>query len=138
MTRPVPDRSFAERNDDLCDGRTHIDTESILILWRTVPELHRKMDRSTREEVWHSLLNRGCGSLPLRIMFSSLSLSDAENTLLAHDMVFVGPQVVKRPFDQVFDLLCAWSNIGFVARADPETLPLSLHWNFEPLPQIVG
>ena len=48
---------FAERNDDLCDGRTLISTKSTPIRQHAVSESHCNIERSTGEEIGYGLPN---------------------------------------------------------------------------------
>ena len=48
---------FAERNDDLCDGRTHISTKSAPTRQHAVSESHCNIERSTGKEIGYGLPN---------------------------------------------------------------------------------
>jgi hypothetical protein len=72
------------------------------------------------------------------MVFASPSLSDAENTLLADDVVFIHPHTVKGPFDDVFDFLYVQTSVRLVARPNPEHLSFHSHIGLESLLQILG
>jgi hypothetical protein len=125
MTKPVPDRSYAERNDDLCDGRTH-----------TCP-VSRTSLRSdlTGEEVGHRLSNRGGRSFSSYTALVGLSFSDAENAGLGDDMISVQSHVVEHAFNRILDLLQAWVNALQIGRSNPQHSPFDPHLDLESLLQ---
>jgi len=69
------------------------------------------------------------------MVFSTLSLPDAENAFLDDNMVFVQSHVVKSPLDHILDLLCTKLSSWSVDRSNPEHVTIGTYFGFESLSQ---